>query len=187
MADPKPDIRRALTKKSLLLGLPLLLLWICLVSWALPHDGLLQQQLILLAGFGALFSLFFLKFLVDFLPARLRPSGAEMTFVYALLLCGIPAAVMGRLALESAMANHVMQSVVSGPRGFIPISGRPDPHIGPAPRLDPPDVRCPYLELPPYENGAPRRPPLAAPPVEESARQIQAALAACDKYPTGQP
>ena len=63
------------------------------------------------------------------------------------------------------MANHVMQDAVSGPRGFIPDFWAPNPHIGPPPRLDPPDARCPYLELPPDENGAPRRPPLAAPPL----------------------
>ena len=73
MADPKPDIRRALTNKSLLLGLPLLLLWIFLVSWALPHDGLVQQQLILLAGFGALFSLFFLSSWRTFCPRGCGP------------------------------------------------------------------------------------------------------------------
>ena len=55
-------------------------------------NGTLEhQQLLMFTGFGAIFSIFALKFMVDFLPLSWRPTAAEMTFVYALLLSGIPA------------------------------------------------------------------------------------------------
>ncbi|MFH0938947.1 MAG: DUF6785 family protein [Planctomycetota bacterium] len=170
----------ALTKKSLAIGLPLLLLWIFIISFALPNDNLLQQQLLLVSGFGAILSLFLLKFLVDFLPSRHRLNAAEMTFIYAMLIAGLPATVMGRLAIESAVANHCLEDLSSGERGFIPDFWAPNPHIGLTPRLDPPDARCPYLELPSHKDGAPRRTPMDSPPVTDSLRKIQAAVADSD-------
>ncbi|MBI3831149.1 MAG: hypothetical protein HY291_16640 [Planctomycetes bacterium] len=166
--------RPALTRKSLALGLPSLLFWIVLIGWSLPNESLNQQHLILIAGFGAIFSLFALKYAADFLPERLRPNPAEMTFVFALLLAGIPAAVLGRMTLESAIANHFLESVEGGRRGIVPDLWAPNPHLGLVLKLNPPDARCPYVELPPDDEGQARRPALEPPPAKESRKRIEA-------------
>jgi hypothetical protein len=173
-------IHPALTARSLAVGLPLLLLWIVMASWSMPTNGLEPQHLLLVSGFGALLTLFGVKFMADFLPLRWRPSPAEMTFVFAMVLAGIPATVMGRLAIESAMANHCVEGLENGRRGMIPDFWAPNPHIGMVPKLDPPDPRCPYLELPNKEDGSPSRAPLPPPPVAESTAKIEQALKDCD-------
>lgn len=172
----------ALTKRSLALGLPLLLLWIFLLAFAEPHEALRDQHLLLVGGFGAIFTLFALKLFADFLPEDRRPTGAEYTFIFALLLAGIPTAAMGRLSLESAIVNHFTNKskVEAGERALVPDFWAPNPHIGPVPRIEPPDGRCPYLELPPEEDGTPRPAPQDPPPPAEAPGRIEAARARCE-------
>jgi len=170
-----PPERRALTLKSLAFGLPLLIAWIQLISWALPSDHLNQQQLLLVSGFGAVFTLFVLKYVLDFFGEVWRPNPAEMTFIFALLLAGIPSTIMGRLALESAVANHFLDSVDGGRDGIVPDLWAPNPHLGVALKLDPPDARCPFIYLPDKDDGTPRRAPEAPPADDVCVRRIAAA------------
>ncbi len=176
-ASPAP---RALTLRSLLIGLPLLLLWVFLVSWSLPNDSLTQQHLLMVAGFGALFTLFALKFGCDFFPEHMRPTAPEYAFVFALVLAAVPCAVMGRMTLESAVAHHFLEQCEGGRKGIVPDVWAPNPHLGLLPKLNPPDARCPYVELPSSDSGTPRRPALEPPPPEQALPRVEAALAVCE-------
>ncbi|MFC1479412.1 hypothetical protein ACFL6F_02340 [Planctomycetota bacterium] len=143
---------RALTAKSLFMGLFLLLMWTLLIGWSVPDEAIRGQQLILLGGFGAIFTLFLLKLISDFFPFKRRPTPAEYTFVFAMLIVGIPSACLGRIALESAIGNHVFNRVEAGEKGLVPDFWAPNPHIGYVPLLDTLDARCPYVELPPQRR-----------------------------------
>ncbi|HYF47763.1 MAG TPA: DUF6785 family protein [Planctomycetota bacterium] len=178
---PSTAPQPALTGRSLATALFVALGWIVLLSWSLPTQGLIQQQLILLTGFGALLTVFFVKFIADFFPHRRRLNAAELTFVFAMTLSAIPCTVMGRMALESAVAHHFLDGSEAGRRGWISDIWAPNPHIGLLPRLDPPDARCPYLELPPMDNGTARRPATPPPSIEECNVRATAAVDAAAK------
>jgi hypothetical protein len=175
----KQEPLQALTAKSLSLGLLLLFIWTVLVGWSIPDEAVRNQQLILLGGFGAIFTIFLLKLICDFFPFKRRPTPAEYSFIFAMLIVGIPSASLGRIALESAIGNHVFSRVEGGEKGLVPDLWAPNPHIGYVPLLDAPDARCPYVEIPPKEDGTPRRKPLDPPPLNESLSKAEQALKSC--------
>ncbi|HTL51902.1 MAG TPA: hypothetical protein VL860_04915, partial [Planctomycetota bacterium] len=119
------------TLRAVSLGFVLLLAWIFVINSSYPDNFYRLQQLIMLMGFGALLTMFFVKFLLGLLPAEMRLRPPETAVFFTMLLIGIPSSMLGRLALESAYVNHLFEigDNRSGQLGFVPAHWAPEAHV----------------------------------------------------------
>ncbi|MGH7143824.1 MAG: hypothetical protein ACREJ2_06750, partial [Planctomycetota bacterium] len=128
---PAPLEPSGFSLRAVGLGLLLLCPWVLLVNGMYMSSAFRLQQLVLLMSFGALLTFFLLKYIFDFLPAAWQLRPPEIAVLYTMLLIGIPSAMLGRLALESAAVAHMadVDSDLAGRKGFVPPNWAPQGHV----------------------------------------------------------
>lgn len=131
-APPPPVLpNQGFTLRAVGFGLAVLTLWVFLLNTMYPDNSFRLQQIILLMGFGALLTMFLTKAVFDYLPESWQLLSAEKAVFYTILLIGIPSAMLGRLALESAAVNHMGEvgGSAAGESGFVPPHWAPQGHV----------------------------------------------------------
>ena len=102
----RPAEKSGNLRKPLLIGCVLVAFWIIVLCYFVHYGGALQQQLILVGGFGAMLTGFAWNKLARFMGLkRLELRRDEFALVYAMLLTAIPLCMLYRGAIESGLRN----------------------------------------------------------------------------------
>jgi len=105
---PQTGTQRGLTPRAFAVGLVLVLLWLAFDCTLGNYYALATLDLLILIGFGALFTTFVVTFFNNRLAERRRLTPQELTVIYVMVAVAIPWGALLRGALESPIKMLVL-------------------------------------------------------------------------------